>query len=65
MTIRELHDITGETTTIYIIWNGQIRELDRRDVLDISAYGKYLIDEIQAINHQELAARIKAIPATN
>lgn len=65
MTIRELHDITGESTTIYIIWNGQIRELDRRDVLDISAYGKYLIDEIQAINHQELAARIKAIPATN
>ena len=65
MAIRELHDITDSNTTIYILWNGQVKELNRRNVLDMSAYGRYLIDEIQAIEHKEIAARIKAIPATN
>ena len=65
MTIRELHDITDSNTTIYILWNGQVKELNRHNVLDMSAYGRYLIDEIQAIEHKEIAARIKAIPATN
>lgn len=64
MTIKELHDITGHSTIIYLLWNGNVRELDRRDVLDMSAYGNYIIDEIQAIEHQKIMARIKAIPAT-
>jgi hypothetical protein len=65
MTIRELHDVTSHSTTIYLMWNGNMRELNRGNVLDLSAYGDYIIDEIQSIERQELMARIKAIPAKN
>ena len=64
MTVKQLHDMTSHNTTIYILWAGNMRELNRDNILDLSAYGNYVIDEIQAIERHELMARIKVIPAT-
>lgn len=65
MTVKELHDVTGHNTNIFLLWDGNMRELNRGNVLDMSAYGNYIIDEIQSIDRHEIMARIKAIPATN
>lgn len=65
MTIRELHDITGSNTKIFIAWDGSIYELDRENNLVLEAYGKFIVHQINPYGLHELEAIIKAIPATN
>ena len=64
MTIKELHDITGNNTRIFISWDGSIYELDRESVLALTAYGKFIIAQINAMGETEIEAVIKAVPAT-
>ena len=64
MTIKELHDITGRNTTIFMAWDGSIYELDRENNLVIEAYGKFIVSRINAMSETEIEAVIKAIPAT-
>ena len=64
MTIKQLHDITGRNTTIFISWDGSIYELDRENNLNMAAYGNFIISQINAINETAIEAIIKAIPAT-
>ena len=64
MTIKELHDVTGRNTTIYISWDGSIYELNRESVLSLEAYGKFIVSGIHAISDTAIEAAIKAIPAT-
>ena len=64
MTIKQLHDITGRNTTIFISWDGAIYELDRENNLVIEAYGNFIVSQINAMSETEMEAVIKAIPAT-
>lgn len=64
MTIKQLHDITGRNTTIFISWDGSIYKLDRENTLVIEAYGKFIVSQINAIDTTSIEAVIKAIPAT-
>lgn len=65
MTIKQLHDITGSNTTIFISWNGSIYELDRENSLFMEAYGRFTVARINPMSETALEAIIKAIPATN
>lgn len=64
MTIKQLHDITGRNTTIFITWDGSIYELDRENNLNMAAYGNFVVSQINALGETEIEAVIKAIPAT-
>lgn len=64
MTIKELHDIAGNQVKIFISWNGSINELDRDDILMVTAYSNFLVMRINVLGPNELEAVIKAIPAT-
>lgn len=64
MTIKELHDITGSNTKIFISWDGSINELDRENSLVMEAYGRFTVARINPLSGKTLEAIIKAIPAT-
>ena len=53
MTIKELHNTLNAKTSISIIWDGYVHELNRDDELCLNAYGDFLIKEIKttAQNH--------------
>ena len=65
MTVKQLHDITGSNTEIFISWDGSIYKLDRENSLFMEAYGRFTVARINPISETALEAIIKAIPATN
>ena len=64
MTIKQLHDITGRSTTIFMAWDGSIYELDRENNLVIGAYGKFIVSQVNAMSESAIEIVIKTIPAT-
>ena len=63
MTIKELHDTTHHLAKIHISCGDFIRELDRTNVLDLCAYGKYQIAQLEPASAGELVVYVKMIPA--
>lgn len=61
MTIKDLHDMTPPATTIYVGVGGNCRPLDRRDPVDLAAYGQYVIGEIIAAGENEIEVYIKTV----
>ena len=62
MTIRQLHNITDEETRIYIGWDGGTSELNRKNPLELDAYGQYKIGRILAMAENKIEADLLAQP---
>lgn len=62
MTIKQLHELTPADQKIYIGWNGITQELNRRNELDLHAYGLYQVARIYALKEDVLEADLLAKP---
>ena len=52
MTIREVVSVLKKAKQISIVWNGNAAPFDKADTLMLDAYGRYVVDEIQAADEE-------------
>lgn len=64
MTIKELHDLTHHNTKIYIAGGDFVVELNRVNILELYAYGRYQVAQIDPTDPGQLLVSVKMIPAT-
>lgn len=64
MTIRDLHNATHHIVKIYISYGDYITELNRSNGLELCAYGKYQVSQIDPTDAGKILVHVKMIPAT-
>ena len=52
MIIREAVNVLKKAKKISIVWNGSAVPFDKTDALMLDAYGRYIVDEIQAADEE-------------
>ena len=62
MTIKQLHDMTPDDQKILVGWQGITQELDRKNALELDAYGRYSIAKIIAFSEDVIEADLLAQP---
>lgn len=62
MTIRQLHELTPADQEIYIGWDGSAQRLNRKDALQLDAFGAYVIANIIAMAENKIEADLKGQP---
>jgi len=62
MTIKQLHELTPSDQKLYIGWNGFTQELNRKNALELHAYGNYSISKIMAVSEDTIEADLLAQP---
>lgn len=63
VTVKELVPLLKEAKRIVLNWDGFLREYDPDNVLDVDAYGNYVIDKIiNSIRLEEYELRIAVYP---
>lgn len=62
MTIKGLAPLLRGAKVIFVSYDGYIRKIDLNDVLDMDAYGKYVIRRIAATNNASFELEIATKP---
>lgn len=62
MTIKELHEMTDNKLGIGIKYGGKEATLDRENIVDLMAYGDFIIDKLTVSTYPEIIAFIQMIP---
>jgi hypothetical protein len=53
MTVKDVVSILKFAKTIVLGWNGHIIHFDKDDLLQMDAYGKYIVESVQAVGDDE------------
>lgn len=62
VTVKMLLSLLRDAKEIRIVWNGYCKKLDPQDVLDVDAYGPYVVDRIASFKESDYELHIAFQP---
>ena len=62
ITVKMLLPLLRDAKELRIVWNGFSKELDPKDVLDVDAYGSYVVDRISGFKENDYELHIAFQP---